>query len=78
MTYQQMMDHPAVSREEKLVATYDREPSRLSRATFSLIDAFIHSRTESPTLRDALVKAFPAYGEAVAKFEANALELDPA
>jgi hypothetical protein len=52
MTYDKIMEIPTTSRAEKLVATYYAQPSRLSRAFYSLIDAYVHAH---PALRQRIV-----------------------
>jgi hypothetical protein len=72
MTFDQILDSPVHTREEKLVAAYSVAPHRLSRAVFSLIDSIFEA---PPRMRSQLEKSFPLYGAAVLKFELGALEV---
>lgn len=46
MTIDEVLKLPDVTREEKLVALYEYAPDRLSRGTYSLIDALKHVSEE--------------------------------
>lgn len=72
MTFDQLLDSPTATREEKLVGAYLVAPHRISRGVFSLIDTIFNA---PPSIRETLAHAFPRYEMAVFKVEHNALEV---
>lgn len=73
MTYEEFMQNPEATREDKLVATYAQGGDALTRGVFSLIDTFVHA---SSIVRAKLAEVFPEYDDAVTKFESGTLGIE--